>query len=249
MAPLRPSSSVLVALARCFLTLAAAPACALRSRHRNLLAYRGHVRRAPADFRTVMASMNPDVVIAQELNTSGRRTRLVNASTTRSRASGRGSGSRSATEGGAIFWKPSKVSVSNITSIATGGPRPVLVGLVKAGRLPRKNPVLVPAPPITVVEGGTDRTRRVECTSLRTTLNNVVTTVGQHLRQGPRTSTATGRRLPAVTESQADNDGRAARPQHARHGNQFAYRTVHHAVPLPDGLRPELRRRHGRPLR
>lgn len=242
MAPVSPLRlPVLVALAALFLALAAAPAFALKVATWNLLAYdqTSCVGRQP-NFRTVMASMNPDIVIAQELNSAaGKDSFLVNVLNVVQPGEWTGTWLALGTEGGAIFWKPAKVNVQNVTSVATGGPRPALVGLVKpVGYL--KNPGWFRLYSIHFKAGTADTaTRHMECSNLRTTLNNQVTTVvGTNFLLGGDTNFygdwESG--YQRLTESQADNDGRCL-DLYSMPGtwNQFAYRTVHTQCPCLSG--------------
>lgn len=235
---------VAFALAALFLALAAAPAFALKVTTWNLLAYDQTtcVGRQP-HFRTVMAAMNPDVVIAQELNSAaGKDSFLVNVLNVVQPGEWTGTWLALGTEGGAIFWKPAKVNVQNITSVATGGPRPALVGLVKpVGYL--KNPGWFRLYSIHFKAGTADTaTRHMECSNLRTTLNNQVTTVvGTNFLLGGDTNFygdwESG--YQRLTESQADNDGRCL-DLYSMPGtwNQFAYRTVHTQCPCLSGCGP-----------
>ncbi len=231
------------------LAATAVPALALKVATWNLLAYdqTSCVGRQP-HFRTVMAAMNPDVVIAQELNSAaGKDSFLVNVLNVVQPGEWTGAWLALGTEGGAIFWKPAKVGVTNITSVATGGPRPVLVGLVKpvgyvkndawfrlySIHLKAGNPSTSPAD---------STTRRTECTSLRTTLNNLVTTVvGTNFLVGGDSNFYGDWEggYQRLTESQADNDGRCLDLYNLPGTwNQFAYRTVHTQCPCLSGCAP-----------
>lgn len=247
MAPVSPRRiPVAFALAALFLALAAAPAFALKITTWNLLAYDQTTcaGRQP-QFRTVMEAMNPDILIAQELNSAaGKDSFLVNVLNVVQPGEWAGSWLALGTEGGAIFWKPAKVSVTNISSVATGGPRPALVGLVKpVGYL--KNPGWFRLYSIHLKAGRPDTTpsdsttRRVECTSLRNTLNNTITTViGTNFLVGGDTNFYGDWEggYQRLTESQADNDGRCL-DLYSMPGtwNQFAYRAVHTQCPCLSG--------------
>ncbi|MFN8586608.1 MAG: hypothetical protein U0704_02315 [Candidatus Eisenbacteria bacterium] len=231
------------------LALAATPAFALKVATWNLLAYDQTTCVGRQDqFRTVMSAMNPDIVIAQELNSAaGKDSFLVNVLNVVQPGEWTAQWLALGTEGGAIFWKPAKVSVSNFATVATGGPRPALVGLVKpVGYL--KNPGWFRLYSIHFKAGNPastpadSTTRRVECTSLRNTLNNQVTTVvGTNFLVGGDTNFYGDWEggYQRLTESQADNDGRCL-DLYSMPGtwNQFAYRTVHTQCPCLSGCGP-----------
>lgn len=209
--PLAGACAALLALA--------APAHALRVATYNMLDYRvTNLASRQESLRLIMAGMQPDVLIAQELNESAAKDSFqANVLNVVNPGEWTGSWLALGTEGGAIFWRTAKANVTNITSIATGGPRPVLVGLVKptgyltnpgwfrlySVHLKAGNPASSPAD---------STTRRVECTSLRTTLNNQITTVvGTNFLIGGDTNfygTWEGG-YQRLIESQLDNDGRA----------------------------------------
>lgn len=240
------SSFVPLALAALLVTLVASPALALKVSTWNLLGYvEGTLGPRQADFRTVMTAMDPDILVAQELNTTGAKDSfLVNVLNNAQPGQWTGQWLALGGEGGAIFWKPAKVGVSNITSIATGGPRPVLVGLVKpvgyvkneawfrlySIHLKAGNPASSPAD---------STTRRIECNSLRTTLNNVVTTVvGTNFLVGGDSNFYGDWEggYQGLTQSQADNDGRCFDVYNLPGTwNQFAYRQVHTQCPCLSG--------------
>ncbi len=210
---LRPLAGLLV------LACLATPAHALRAVTWNLLNYPGlSLSTRQPHFRTVMAAINADVVIAQELNSAaGRDSFLLNvldvvqpgqwaATSWLSLGSG---------EGGAVFYRPGKVTVSGLSSISTGGPRAVLVCLMQ--------PVGYTAPAASTRlysvhfkaggPGTPDSTqRRVECTSLRATLN--LLPAGTNLLLGGDSNfygSWEGGYI-RLTESQLDNDGRLKDP-------------------------------------
>ena len=236
--------TLLAAAAFC---LATSPALALKVSTWNLLAYsESTLGPRQGYFRTVMAAMNPDILIAQELNSTGAKDSfLVNVLGNSQPGEWTGQWLALGTEGGAIFWKPAKVSVTNITSIATGGPRPVLVGLVKpVGYV--KNDAWFRLYSVHLKAGNTSAdslTRATECSSFRTTLNNVVTTVvGTNFLVGGDTNiyTANEACYLRLTESQADNDGRCFDPlvmPGPWHLNS-AYRDYHTQCPCLSGCGP-----------
>lgn len=216
--PLLAALAALVALA--------APAHALRVATYNITLYNGGNANARAgSFRTVLAGLNPDVLIVQELNSASGRDSLLNNVLNvihpgEWTASSFYTLQNSPLEGGAIFWRTAKATVTDITTISTGGPRLVLTGVLKpAGyasnaswtrlysvHLKAGNPLSSP---------GDSTTRRLECTNLRTHINNVDTGVwGPGFLIGGDTNfygAWEGGYL-RLTESQADNDGRGRDP-------------------------------------
>lgn len=211
-----------VAALTALLLLAAGPAHALRVATYNVLDYRtGTLAGRQANLRTIFAGLNPDLLICQEMNElAAKDSFLTNVLNVTQPGEWTGTWlqlqSSPTVEGGAIFWKPAKVAVSNITSVATGGPRQVLVGLVKpVGYL--TNPGWFRIYSVHLKAGVSDSTtRRVECTSLRTTLNNQVTTVvGTNFLIGGDTNfygaDVEGGYI-RLLENQLDNDGRAFDP-------------------------------------
>jgi hypothetical protein len=216
----------LAALCAAALIGSAAPAHALRVATWNLMRFQSNnvvspiATRTPA-IRTVLAAMQPDIVLVEEVNDSGARDSLLNnvfnvlepgqwaVQWTSLATSG---------EGGGIFYKPAKVTISNFGTIVTGGPRPIIQALCKpvgynnkAGwfriytmHLKAGNPTFTPAD---------SATRRLECSSIRTTLNNVITTnVGTNFILGGDTNFYGDWEggYQRLTESQANNNGRCA---------------------------------------
>lgn len=222
---LRPHRALaLAALCAAALTGVAAPAHALRVATWNLMRFQSNnvvtpvASRTPA-IRTVISAMQPDIVLVEEVNDSGARDSLLNnvfnvlepgqwaVQWTSLATSG---------EGGGIFYKPAKVAISNFGTITTGGPRPIIQALCKpvgynnkAGwfriytmHLKAGNPSFTAAD---------SATRRLECSSIRTTLNNVITTnVGTNFILGGDTNFYGDWEggYQRLTESQASNNGR-----------------------------------------
>ena len=208
-------------LALVALACVAAPAHALRVVTWNLLQYPGlSLSTRQPHFRTVMAAIDADIVIAQELNTAaGRDSFLTNVlNVVQPGEWAATSWSALGTEGGAIFYKPAKILAPVTSIVATGGPRPALVGLVK----PVGYTALAASMRLYSIhfKAGTscsplpcDSTvRRSECTSFRTTLNSLA--AGTNLLMGGDTNFygAFEGGYIRLTESQADNDGRFKDP-------------------------------------
>ena len=130
-------------------------------------------------YRTVIAAMDPDVIIVQELITAsaadsflfnvlnlvepGQWTRtpfIISSPSSQSVA----------------YWKPAKVNITNAIALPEGGPRDVLLCIVKPnGYL--TNPGWFRLYSIHLKAGTTSSdstTRRVECNNLRNSINNLV---------------------------------------------------------------------------
>jgi endonuclease/exonuclease/phosphatase family metal-dependent hydrolase len=215
--PFRRQAARFAPLLALLLTLLATPAHALRMATWNLTHYEiGNVSARQPLFRTVFQALDPDILIAQELNDAqSKDSLLLNVLNVVEPGQWTGSWMQLGLEGGAIFWKPAKVVVSNITTVATGGPRPVLVGLVKpVGCLTNGGWFRLYSVHFKASTADT-AARRAECGSLRTTLNNQVTTViGPNFLIGGDTNFygADEGGYQRLTESQLDNDGRAFDP-------------------------------------
>lgn len=208
------------ATAAVFALLAAAtPAHAIRVVTWNVTVYQGaNANARNASFRTVLAGLNPDVLLVQELNNASGRDSLLN-NVLNVIQPGQWTAtpwvSLSGIEGGAIFWKPAKVDITNFTTISTGGlrlvPSAVMkpVGYVSNASWCRLYSVHFNA-------GAPDTaSRRLECTNLRTHINNVDTSVwGPAFLVGGDTNFygASEGGYIRLTESQLDNDGRGRDP-------------------------------------
>ena len=195
---------------------AATPAHALRVATWNLLAYaagNGSITPRQADFRTVMAGLDPDILIVQEMNVGAARDSFLYGvldlvqpgQWTASAWVNVGS-----SEGMAIFWKPAVVSVSSVGSFTDGGPRSVMQCLVQpVGYL--TNPGWFRLYSFHLKAGQTDTaTRRVECTNIRNTLNIDQSFAGPNFLIGGDSNiySANEGSYIRLTESQGDNDGR-----------------------------------------
>ena len=205
------------------LLIAVAPAHAVRVVTWNLLAYddvAAHARRSST--LTVLPSLDPDVMIVQELLTNTAAdsfaTFLKTAMPSKRWIGGNSTfilGTQSA-----LYYDSLKFTHSNLTSVATGGPRQALVALM------RPNGYRANAASFRIYSihfkagngaGGTSpptdsSTRTMECTNLRNTLN--LAPAGTNILLGGDTnfygSFETG--YTRLTESQADNDGRLKDP-------------------------------------
>jgi endonuclease/exonuclease/phosphatase family metal-dependent hydrolase len=158
----------------------APPAHALRVMTWNISQYPQNLlsTRQP-NFRTVMANVNADILIAQELDSSaGRDSFFLNVLNVVepgqwTETSWVNLGSN---EGGAVFYKPAKVAVTNLSSFGAGGPRAVLQCVVTpvgytatAGTFRLYSMHLKAGGPATT----DSTTRRTECTNIRLTLNTL----------------------------------------------------------------------------
>ncbi len=211
------------ALALIALSVLALPAHAVRVVTWNLLAYddvAAHARRAAT--LTVLPSLDPDVMIVQELLTNTAAdsfaTFLKTAMPGKRWIGGNATfilGTQSA-----LYYDSTKFTHSNLTSIATGGPRQVLVALLRPNGY-RSNLASFRIYSMHFKAGNgaggtsppTDSsTRTTECTNLRNTLN--LAPAGTNILLGGDTnfygSFETG--YTRLTESQADNDGRLRDP-------------------------------------
>ena len=217
----RPAPLALLALFA--LTLFAVPAHALRVVAWNLLAYdevAAHARRA----NTIIAlnALDPDVIVVQELLTAGAADSFVTflrAALPAKRWIGGNNTFILGTQS-ALYYDSLQVTHSNLTSINTGGPRQVLVSLIRPNGY-RANAASFRLYSIHFKAGNgaggtsppTDSSQRtLECTNLRNTLN--AAPAGTNLLMGGDTnfygSFETG--YTRLTESQADNDGRLKDP-------------------------------------
>jgi endonuclease/exonuclease/phosphatase family metal-dependent hydrolase len=209
-------SLILVAIAA---ACAAPPAHALRVATWNVARYQGSAALQPA-MRTVVTGMNPDVIILQELNSSAGRDEFLNNVLNNVQpgewaATSWISLQPSPIEGGAVFWKPAKVSVSSPTAIGTAGPRDVLqvlvtpVGYVASSAKFRLYSIHLKA-------GGPgtadSTTRRLECTDLRNFTNTLPAGTNLLLGGDSNFYGAQEGGYIRLTESQLDNDGRFKDP-------------------------------------
>ncbi len=199
---------------------AAAPAHALKVATWNLTSYTDpNVAPRQADFRTAMAAMNPDILVTQEMNSAAAKDSFL-LDVLGVVQPGQWSGSWvdvGSGEGMGIFWKTATCAISNLGAFSTSGPRKVLQCLVKpTGYL--TNPGWFRLYSFHLKAGNScsplpcDTTRRrLECTDIRTTINNVpLTVVGPNFLLGGDSNfygSWEGGYI-RLTESQADNDGR-----------------------------------------
>ncbi len=197
--------------------LAAAPAQALRVVTWNLTEYDDNypttnITPRQADFRTVIAGLQPDVLIAQEVMTGTARdsflTNVLNLV-----QPGQWSSSYIATTQSAVFWRTAAASVTTVTSFTDGGPRDVLQCWVHpAGYTDKMGTFRLYSIHLKAGGPGTadSTTRRVECTNIRNKINTQPQTVyGPNFLLGGDTNFygAYEGGYIRLTESQTNNNG------------------------------------------
>jgi len=201
--------------------LAAAPAHALRVVTWNLLAYDdAAVPSRRPNMIQVVPGLNPDVMIVQELLTSTAADSFANLlkATMPGRVWKGGSSTFIIGTQSAFYYDSLTVSISNLTAVTTGGPRQVLVALVRPNGY-KANAASFRVYSVHFKAGDGALTpsdsaqRTLECTNLRNTLN--AAPAGTNILVGGDTnfygSFETG--YTRLTESQLDNDGRMKDPQ------------------------------------
>jgi len=220
--PLARSTARFVA-ALLALAVLAAPAHALRVVTWNLLDYReGLLEARQPNFRKVMGAIDADVLIVQELKSAAAADSFVN-NVLKVAQPGRvwkgGSLTFLASTESALFYDSLKVTHSNLGAVATGGPRQVLVALIKpngyrtaasqfrlySAHLKAGQPSPTGAPPDSTL-------RRTECTNLRNTLNAAPAGTNLILGGDMNFYGAYEGGYIRLTESQLDNDGRLKDP-------------------------------------
>jgi endonuclease/exonuclease/phosphatase family metal-dependent hydrolase len=220
--PAHPARRVwFAALAACALTLLSAPpAHAIRVATWNLLQYpNASINLRQPNFRTVMAAMNPDLIVCQELYDNGnfgagRDSFLTNVLNVIQ--PGQWSGTYidvGSGEGMGLFWKSAVVTPFNIQAVADGGPRSVLLAGIRVVGYP--NGTFFRLYGMHLKAGNTaadSTTRRNECTGLRTSLNLLPANTNFLLMGDSNFYGAFEAGYQRLTESQADNDGRLVDP-------------------------------------
>ena len=214
------------ALGLALLLAAPAPAHAVRVVTWNLLNYdttpsANTVSERQHAYRTVMANIDADIVILQELKTVAARDSFLTGvldvvqpgEWTASSAV-----SVNAGEYMAVMWKPAKVGIPTVTAIPTSGPRLVLLCVVKpVGYLTKAGWFRLYSFHLKAGGPGTadSTTRRLECTDIRNNLNNFNTaTFGTNFLIGGDSNFYGSYEggYQRLTESQANNQGRCVDP-------------------------------------
>jgi hypothetical protein len=202
----------------------------------NLLGYsatpgNNTITQRQAAYRTVMAGIGADVVITQDMTSIASRdsflTNVLNVIEPGQWAASNAIEVESVLnfEYMAVFWKPSKVNVTSIGSFKPPSGRGVLQCLVRpVGYL--TNPAWFRLYSVHLrgeFFGADSATRRLECTEIRTTINNTnQTAVGPNFLIGGDMSFLGSYEggYVRLTELQADNDGRCVDPVPAMGGGQ-----------------------------
>ena len=198
----------------------ATPAHALRVVTWNLEFYQnGNIVTRQPHFRSVLAALNPDVMICQEINDAASKdSMLINVLNVVQPGEWSGTWLELGSDDGAIFWKPAKVAVSNVSAINVGSTRSVLAAMVKpVGYV--ANGAWCRLYSVHFKAGGPgtadSTTRRIECTNLRNAINAVdpgATGPGFLIGGDTNFYGAWEGGYIRLTESQADNDGRGLDP-------------------------------------
>lgn len=221
-AALRRLAAPLLTAVAAALLFAPAPAHALRVVTWNLFAYPDYnlAARQPS-FRTVMANINADVLVVQELTTSaGVDSFQNNVLDVVQPGQWANSGfftlqTSPAIEGGAIFYKPAKVAIAFTNVSPTSGPRDVLFTRVTpVGYTNISGTFRVYSVHFKAGGPGTSdsTTRRLEATDLRATLNGVPANTNFLVGGDTNIYGAYEGAYLRLTESQTDNDGRGVDP-------------------------------------
>jgi flagellar hook capping protein FlgD len=211
----RTACATLIAVA----ALAAAPAHAFRVTTWNLLNYPDlDLAGRQPKFRTVMAALPTDVMIVQELHSdAGADSFMMNVlQVSQPTRVWRKGGFISAAESAVFYDETTVASVSNVASFSDGGPRQVLVCLVKPrGYLTNPGWFRLYSIHLKAGDGSItpsdSGTRTVECTAIRSTINATsIGVVGPNFLLGGDTNFygafETG--YTRLTESQSNNNGR-----------------------------------------
>jgi hypothetical protein len=201
------------------LALVPPPAHALRVVAWNLLAYDDAavpVRRP--HMLLIGPGLAPDVMIVQELLTAPAADSFASIlkATNPGRAWKGGSSTFLLSTQSAIYYDSLAVSISNLVAVATGGPRQVLVALVRPrGYLANAASFRIYSIHFKAGDGSVpadSATRTLECTNLRNTLNAAPANTNILLGGDSNFYGTFEAGYARLTESQADNDGRLRDP-------------------------------------
>ncbi|HVP15617.1 MAG TPA: hypothetical protein VMS88_08725, partial [Terriglobales bacterium] len=213
--------------------LVAAPAHALRVATWNITNYQnGHVPSwiTPRQgyFQTALAALNPDILITEEIGQSGSvdaDSFLVNLNAIWPGQWQYTTTNITSTQS-VVFWRSSAVSITNVTSFTDGGPREVLqcwvhpVGYTDKTATFRLYTIHLKAGGPATADSST---RRTECTSIRTTINNTpLTNYGPNFVIGGDTNFYSGYEggYIRLTESQTNNNGQCRDTLNALNASQ-----------------------------
>jgi endonuclease/exonuclease/phosphatase family metal-dependent hydrolase len=206
-------------LAAAGLALAAPPAHALRVVTWNLLAYDDAAVPARRPHMMLIApGLAPDVMIVQELLTAPAADSFANIlkATHPGRVWKGGSSTFLLATQSAIYYDSLAVGISNLSVVSTGGPRQVLVALVRPrGYLANAAAFRLYSVHFKAGDGSVpsdSATRTMECTNLRNTLNTAPANTNILLGGDSNFYGSFEAGYARLTESQADNDGRLRDP-------------------------------------
>jgi hypothetical protein len=213
-------ASAAIAVTIAAMALSAEPAHAIRVATYNLLQYPALSLSARQPyFRTVMNALDPDVLFCQEIDSAAGKDSMLNNVLNVVRpgeyvGDWRDVGSG---EGMAVFWKPAKVSITNIVVLAiNSGPRDVMWGLVRPNGYGTSSGFRVYSMHFKAGNGDLtpmdSTTRRLECGELRNLMNFIPASVPWLLVGDSNFYGDWEGGYIRLTESQADNDGRCNDP-------------------------------------
>jgi hypothetical protein len=246
MAPEPARAAARFASVLALLLIAAAPAHALKVATWNLMGYENpgegpglpspYISVRQANFRTVMAALDPDVLFTQEMNSAAAKDSFL-LNVLGNVAPGQWAGSWidvGTGEGMGFFWKPARCTITNQTAITTPGPRKVMLGVIKPVGY-TKNGAWTRVYSVHFKASNTPAdatTRGNEAATLRTTINNTSTVnIGTGFIVGGDTNIYDGTEAAylRLTESQANNVGRSfdyltmSAPWHVNPANAATY--------------------------
>jgi hypothetical protein len=226
MAPEPARATARFATVLALLLIAATPVHALKVATWNLMGYENpgegpglpspYISVRQANFRTVMAALDPDVLVTEEMNSvAAKDSFLLNV--LGNVAPGQWAGTWvdvGGNEGMGFFWKTARVTVTNQSAITTGGPRKAMLGVVRPlGYTKNGGWTRIYAVHFKASNTPADAaTRANEASSLRSTINTTPTTVvGTNIIVGGDTNIYDGTEgaYLRLTESQANNVGRS----------------------------------------
>ncbi len=218
------------------LLAAAAPAHALRVTTYNLLDYPNFTLagRQP-HFRTVMAALDTDVLMVQELKTAAGADSFLHVlkATWPAKVWKGGAGTFIATTESALYYDSLLVTHSNLVALATGGPRLALVAVIRPHgykatasqfrvyslHLKAGNGAITPSD---------STTRRVECTTIRNHMNAAPVGTNLIVLGDMNFYGAWEGGYIRLTESQANNTGRMQDPISMTATWQSPSNAIHH---------------------
>jgi hypothetical protein len=236
-APVSRSAAVLAMILLGSLALPVSPASALKVATWNITDYNdaGVITPRQPHLRTVLAALDPDVIVLQELYTQAGRDSFLNNVLNVVAPGQWASSTYYSTCQSALFYKPAKVTLTFAGApIATGGPRDVLgVRFRLVGYTSKLAETRLYSVHFKAGDGSTPGdsvTRGNECTALRTNMNTATSAVTPNYLLCGDTNFygASERGYIRLTEHQADDDGRCFDPlTMPGTWNQYQYRYNH----------------------